>query len=117
MNQFFSIKKELSTTSARAGVLHTDHGEIKTPFFMPVGTYGAVKTQSTFDISNHGSDILLSNTYHLYLRPGNKIIKKFGGLHNFMNWNKPILTDSGGFQIMSLAKFTKIDKKYCCIVW
>tara|TARA_Y100000590_G_scaffold415838_1_gene514075 strand:- start:690 stop:1826 length:1137 start_codon:yes stop_codon:yes gene_type:complete len=110
MNQFFSIKKELSTTSARAGVLHTDHGEIKTPFFMPVGTYGAVKTQSAFDISNHGSNILLSNTYHLYLRPGMKIIEEVGGLHKFMNWDGAILTDSGGFQIFSLEGFRKISE-------
>ena len=78
---------------------------------MPVGTQGTIKSIFVDDILKTGTEIILGNTYHLYLRPGIKIIKKFGGLHNFMNWNKPILTDSGGFQIMSLAKFTKIDKK------
>jgi len=108
-NFFFElIKKE---KEARLGKIHTPKGLIKTPAFMPVGTQGTIKSIFTDDVLKTGTEIILGNTYHLYLRPGIKIIKKFGGLHNFMNWNKPILTDSGGFQIMSLAKFTKIDKK------
>jgi len=91
------------------GTIKTDHGDIETPFFMPVGTYGAVKTQSSEDIENLPSSILLSNTYHLYLRPGTDILKSAGGLHKFMNWNKIILTDSGGFQIYSLANSRKIN--------
>ena len=102
--------QNFDTTSARAGLLHTDHGEIETPFFMPVGTYGAVKTQSSNDIINHNSKILLSNTYHLYLRPGMEIIEKAKGLHKFMNWDGAILTDSGGFQIFSLEGFRKITE-------
>ena len=108
-NFFFElIKKE---KEARLGKIHTPKGSIKTPAFMPVGTQGTIKSIFVDDILKTGTEIILGNTYHLYLRPGIKVIKKFGGLHNFMNWNKPILTDSGGFQIMSLAKFTKIDKK------
>jgi queuine tRNA-ribosyltransferase len=108
-NFFFElIKKE---KEARLGKIHTPRGSIKTPAFMPVGTQGTIKSIFVDDILKTGTEIILGNTYHLYLRPGIEIIKKFGGLHNFMNWNKPILTDSGGFQIMSLAKFTKIDKK------
>ena len=108
-NFFFElIKKE---KEARLGKIHTSRGSIKTPAFMPVGTQGTIKSIFVDDILKTGTEIILGNTYHLYLRPGIKIIKKFDGLHNFMNWKKPILTDSGGFQIMSLAKFTKIDKK------
>ena len=108
-NFFFElIKKE---KEARLGKIHTPKGSIKTPAFMPVGTQGTIKSIFVDDILKTGTEIILGNTYHLYLRPGIKIIKKFGGLHNFMNWNKPILTDSGGFQIMSLSKLVKIDKK------
>ena len=108
-NFFFElIKKE---KEARLGKIHTPKGSIKTQDFMPVGTQGTIKSIFVDDILKTGTEIILGNTYHLYLRPGIKIIKKFGGLHNFMNWNKPILTDPGGFQIMSLAKFTKIDKR------
>jgi len=108
-NFFFElIKKE---KEARLGKIHTPRGSIKTPAFMPVGTQGTIKSIFVDDILKTGTEVILGNTYHLYLRPGIKIIKKFGGLHHFMNWNKPILTDSGGFQIMSLAKFAKIDKK------
>ena len=108
MPPFFTIKKSDKNTSARAGVLHTDHGDISTPCFMPVGTYGAVKTQSSEEIADLPSSILLSNTYHLYLRPGIEILKKAGGLHSFMNWQGAILTDSGGFQIFSLEGFRKV---------
>ena len=86
----FKINKQSKKSSARTGVLKTNHGDIKTPFFMPIATYGAVKTQSSEDIQKLPSKILLSNTYHLYIRPGTEILTKAGGLHKFMNWNKPI---------------------------
>ena len=95
---------------ARLGKIHTPRGEIETPAFMPVGTQGTVKGVFVEDLSKTGTQILLGNTYHLLLRPGINILKKFNGLHKFMNWNKPILTDSGGYQIMSLSKLNKIDK-------
>jgi queuine tRNA-ribosyltransferase len=104
----FTINHKDENTSARSGVIRTDHGDITTPFFMPVGTYGAVKTQSSEEISDLPSSILLSNTYHLYLRPGAQILQKAGGLHGFMNWEGAILTDSGGFQIFSLEGYRKI---------
>ena len=88
---------------ARAGVLKTAHGEVQTPVFMPVGTQGTVKALSPDDLEILGAQIILGNTYHLYLRPGNKLIKKLGGLHQFMGWEGPILTDSGGFQAFSLG--------------
>ena len=109
MASIFSIKYKDKNTSARSGVLTTDHGNIQTPFFMPVGTYGAVKTQSSEEINFLPSKILLSNTYHLYLRPGMEIISQAGGLHKFMNWDGAILTDSGGFQIFSLEGFRKLS--------
>ena len=93
---------------ARVGILKTNHGEIKTPFFMPVGTYGSVKSVCPEDLTKKiGTKIILSNTYHLYLRPGIEVLKKFNGLHNFMNWKKIILTDSGGFQVYSLARLRR----------
>lgn len=107
--QIFTLEATTSTTAARAGTIKTDHGDIKTPFFMPVGTYGAVKTFSSNEIKQLPSKILLSNTYHLYLRPGTEILEAAGGLHNFMNWQGAILTDSGGFQIFSLEGFRKIS--------
>ncbi|MED5475323.1 MAG: tRNA guanosine(34) transglycosylase Tgt [Candidatus Neomarinimicrobiota bacterium] len=109
--KIFNLEKTCSSTKARAGRLFSDHGKIETPFFMPVGTYGAVKTKSSEEIQALPSSILLSNTYHLYLRPGTKILEKIGGLHKFMNWNKAILTDSGGFQIFSLNGLRKITEK------
>ena len=108
MAPLFTINHKDENSSARSGVIRTDHGNITTPFFMPVGTYGAVKTQSSEEISNLPSSILLSNTYHLYLRPGTQILQKAGGLHGFMNWEGAILTDSGGFQIFSLEGYRKI---------
>ena len=108
--KIFKLEKSCNDTSARAGTLSTDHGSIQTPFFMPVGTYGAVKTQSSEEIKQLPSSILLSNTYHLFLRPGTKIIEQAGGLHKFMNWNGAILTDSGGFQIFSLKGFREITE-------
>lgn len=99
----FKIIKKSNKSQARLGVLKTAHGSIKTPFFMPCATQGAVKHVSTKEVGKIGAEILLANTYHLMLKPGEKIIKQAGGLHDFMNWQKPILTDSGGFQIFSLS--------------
>ena len=95
---------------ARRGQINFPRGAVQTPAFMPVGTLGTVKSIFTDDILKTGTEIILGNTYHLFLRPGIEILSKFGGLHKYMNWQKPILTDSGGFQIMSLSKFTKIDR-------
>jgi queuine tRNA-ribosyltransferase len=91
--------------------LSTPHGELQTPFFMPIATKGAVKTISTVDVQRLKSPILLSNTYHLYLRPGLDILRQFGGLHNFMSWDGALLTDSGGYQVFSLAKMRKITEE------
>ena len=108
-NFFFELIKNKS--KYRLGKIHTPRGSIETPAFMPVGTLGTVKSIFPEDILKTGTQIILGNTYHLFLRPGIEILKKFGGLHKFMNWKKPILTDSGGFQIMSLSKFNIIDKE------
>jgi queuine tRNA-ribosyltransferase len=94
--------------NARLGVLKTPHGKIDTPFFMPIATAGAIKGLTTDEAKDLGAQILLSNTYHLHLRPGEDVIKKAGGLHKFMNWNGPILTDSGGYQVFSLSKIRKL---------
>lgn len=94
---------------ARRGRLLLAHGTVETPTFMPVGTYGAVKTMSPAELEALGAQIILGNTYHLYLRPGLETLERFQGLHPFMGWNKPLLTDSGGFQVFSLAKLMKID--------
>ncbi|MCD6177202.1 MAG: tRNA guanosine(34) transglycosylase Tgt [Candidatus Cloacimonetes bacterium] len=104
----FDFKIEAKCENARAGILQTPHGEIKTPIFMPVGTRATVKTLDPQDLNNVNAQIILGNTYHLYLRPGHELIKRAGGLHKFMGWNNPILTDSGGFQVMSLAGLRKI---------
>ena len=98
------FKIEKTDGLARAGVLSTSHGDISTPVFMPVGTKGTVKAMTHRLLEELGTQIILGNTYHLYLRPGPELIEKFGGLHKFINWNKPILTDSGGFQVFSLSK-------------
>lgn len=103
--QDFSFKVLARKGQAKAGVMTTRHGKIETPVFMPVGTRGSVKALSPDDVAQTGAQILLGNTYHLYLRPGEAIIKPFGGLHEFMRWNKPILTDSGGYQVSSLGWF------------
>jgi queuine tRNA-ribosyltransferase len=105
----FTIDKNCSTTSARTGKIQTGHGLISTPAFMPIGTYAAIKTVSTDEIKNLNFNLVLSNTYHLYLRPGEELLAQFKGLHNFMNWDGAILTDSGGYQIYSLSDFRKID--------
>lgn len=97
-------------TGARRGRLHTPHGVIETPIFMPVGTQASVKTMSPDELKDCGAQIILSNTYHLHLRPGEQLIRKAGGLHKFMNWDRPILTDSGGFQVFSLASLRKLEE-------
>ena len=107
----FSFELITQDDKARLGKIHTPRGIIDTPAFMPVGTQGTLKGMFTDDILKTNTQIILGNTYHLLLRPGIQILEKFNGLHNFMNWNKPILTDSGGYQIMSLSKFNKIDLK------
>jgi queuine tRNA-ribosyltransferase len=106
----FSFELITQCEKARLGQINTPRGIINTPAFMPVGTLGTVKGIFVEDLLDTGSEIILGNTYHLMLRPGTEILDTFGGLHKFMNWKKPILTDSGGFQIMSLSKFNKIDK-------
>ena len=97
--------------NARAGIIKTGRGGINTPAFMPVGTNGTVKALGPDDLKSIGAEIMLCNTYHLYLRPGHETIKKLGGLHRFINWDRPILTDSGGFQVYSLSKLRKIEKE------
>ena len=96
---------------ARRGTLVTAHGEIQTPVYMPVGTQGAVKGVSPRDLKEINSQIILGNTYHLYLRPGDELVARRGGLHKFANWDKPILTDSGGFQVFSLESIRKITEQ------
>ena len=96
---------------ARSGLLKVSHGEINTPVFMPVGTYGAVKSISPKELELIDFEIILGNTFHLWLRPGIEIIKKHKGLHQFINWSRPMLTDSGGFQVWSLGKMRKISQK------
>ena len=98
----FEIVAKCKKTGARAGILHTPHGDIKTPVYMPVGTQAAMKAMTPDQTKDTGAQIMLANTYHLYLRPGEDLIKEAGGLHQFMNWDRPILTDSGGFQVFSL---------------
>lgn len=108
----FRIDQKDSAGKARAGVITTDHGEIRTPIFMPVGTQGTVKAVHTREIREDiNADIILGNTYHLYLRPGTDILQKCGGLHKFNGWDRPILTDSGGFQVFSLAEQRKIKEE------
>ena len=107
---FECIKKD-KKTKARRGRLHTPHGTVETPVFMPVGTSATVKAMRPEEVSGLGAEIILSNTYHLYLRPGADIVREAGGLHKFMNWNRPILTDSGGFQVFSLGVMRKITEE------
>ena len=99
-------------SGARRGVIHTPHGDIQTPVFMPVGTQATVKAMTPEELKDEiNAEIILGNTYHLFLRPGHKLIEKAGGLHKFMNWDRPILTDSGGFQVFSLGKLRKITEE------
>ncbi len=107
----FSFRLEHTDGRARAGRISTPHGEIETPIFMPVGTVGSVKTLSPLELTECGAQIILGNTYHLYLRPGTEVLERFGGLAAFSSWKKPTLTDSGGFQVFSLAGLNKITEE------
>lgn len=107
----FTLEKKSSQCKARTGTIETNRGVIKTPVFMPVGTRATVKAMNNDELKSIGSQIILSNTYHLYLKPGQEIIRKADGLHKFMNWDRPILTDSGGFQVFSLSKTRKITEE------
>ena len=107
-NFWFELQHVEKYTGARAGVFHTPHGNIQTPVYVPVGTQATVKGVYPKELKEAGSQIILANTYHLYERPGDELIREAGGLHKFMNWDRPILTDSGGFQVFSLAKLNKI---------
>lgn len=112
MLEFTLLKKDTSGLShARRGRLKLNHGTIETPIFMPVGTYGSVKAMSPLELKEIKSQIILGNTFHLWLRPGTQVLDKFGGLHGFMGWNGPILTDSGGFQVFSLGAMRKITEE------
>jgi len=112
MLEFTLLKKDTSGLShARRGRLKLNHGTIETPIFMPVGTYGSVKAMDPTELKEVGSQIILGNTFHLWLRPGTEVMDKFGGLHGFMGWDKPILTDSGGFQVFSLGAMRKITEE------
>lgn len=111
MTRFFELQACDESSEARTGLLHTAHGAIQTPVFMPVGTQGTVKTLSPHDLSACGSQIILGNTYHLYLRPGTAVIEKAGGLQCFSSWNRPILTDSGGYQVYSLSGLRTITER------
>jgi queuine tRNA-ribosyltransferase len=110
-NSFFRLIRKDSNTSARAGEVSTAHGKFQTPIFMPIGTQGSVKTLSSQDLKEVGARIVLGNSYHLYLRPGHNLILKAGGLHKFMSWDGPILTDSGGYQIFSLNTLAKVTQQ------
>ena len=107
----FSVVAECPKTGARACVLNTPHGEIKTPVFMPVGTQATVKAMTPEFLKDAGAQIILSNTYHLYLRPGTETLELAGGVHDFMNWDRPVLTDSGGFQVFSLGELRKLTEE------
>jgi queuine tRNA-ribosyltransferase len=107
----FEVLKKHSHSSARLGVLTTPHGKINTPCFMPVGTQATVKALTPENLETIGAQIILGNTYHLYLRPGHELIQSLGGLHKFMNWHHPILTDSGGYQVFSMNKLTKVTEE------
>ena len=107
----YELIKTDPRTKARRGRVTTPHGTIETPVFMPVGTAATVKAMRPEQVEETGAEIILSNTYHLYLRPGHEIVREAGGLHRFMNWNKSILTDSGGFQVFSLGAMRKISEE------
>ena len=107
----FTITSRDAASSARTGILQTPHGAIETPVFMPVGTKATVKAMTPEEVAGLGAQIILANTFHLFLRPGDTIIRDLGGLHRFMNWPGPILTDSGGFQVFSLAKLRKLREE------
>ena len=105
---WFETVKQDGKSGARAGILHTPHGDIETPVYMPVCTHATVKGVMPRDLKEAGAQIILANTYHLYMRPGDELVRAAGGLHRFMAWDRPILTDSGGFQVFSLAQLNKI---------
>ena len=108
----YELLHECKQTGARRGVVHTPHGDIQTPVFMPVGTLATVKSMTPEELKEMvEAQIILANTYHLYLRPGSKLVKEAGGLHKFMNWDRPILTDCGGFQVFSLKDLRTISEK------
>ncbi|RZT22206.1 MULTISPECIES: tRNA guanosine(34) transglycosylase Tgt [Fictibacillus] len=107
----YELIKTCKQSGARLGKVHTPHGSFETPIFMPVGTLATVKTMSPEELKELGAEIILSNTYHLWLRPGHDIVKEAGGLHKFMNWDRPILTDSGGFQVFSLSDLREIKEE------
>jgi len=109
--RFFELAVQDPQTYARAGIVHTAHGDFHTPAFMPVGTQGTVKALTPRDLKESGAEIILSNAYHLFVRPGIDIIQEAGGLHSFMGWSGPILTDSGGYQVFSLSRFRKITEE------
>ena len=111
MSETFSVIHYDSSCKARLGSLKTPHGEVETPIFMPVGTNATVKAMTPEDLIAVKAQIILANTYHLYLRPGHRLVAQMGGLHRFMNWDKPILTDSGGFQVFSLGELRKISEE------
>lgn len=111
MSFSFELQTEDTQSAARAGVIHTPHGDIPTPVFAPVGTQATVKTLTPTDLHDLQATLILSNTYHLYLRPGADLVADFGGLHQFMQWDGPILTDSGGFQVFSLKGLRKVDEE------
>src|SRR3990170_6644123 len=104
----FSFRVTHTDGTARCGVMSTPHGDVQTPAFMPVGTQGAIKGVTHRDLEDLGAEILLGNTYHLYLRPGDDLIARRGGLHRFIGWPRPILTDSGGYQVFSLAAMRRL---------
>lgn len=110
MGLTFELIKKDKYSNARLGIIHTAHGDIPTPIFMPVGTLGTVKSMSVDELKEMEAKIILGNTYHLYLKPGMEIMRNAGGLHKFMNWDGPILTDSGGFQVFSLSSMRKISE-------
>ena len=111
MKPFFELMATCPDTGARAGVIHTDHGDIPTPVFMPVGTQATVKTISPGQLDQIGASVVLANTYHLYLRPGTDLIAEAGGIHRFMSWQRPVLTDSGGYQVSSLRPWRRSAKR------
>lgn len=107
----FTLLRTDSSSKARAGVLHTRRGDVETPVFMPVGTQATVKAVTPEELRSLGAKIILGNTYHLHVRPGEKVIAELGGLHRFMAWDRSILTDSGGFQVFSLSKLRRITEE------
>src|SRR5215217_3446855 len=104
----FTFQIEATQARARAGVFNTPHGPVETPAFMPVGTLASVKSLDPRDLTDMGATMILGNAYHLHLRPGDELVKEMGGLHKFMHWDRPILTDSGGFQVFSLEGLRKV---------